>query len=331
MHRKEYFYHKGMTRRGPFTPFGARDDNSPHRFRFDSTGNSIPKALTLECFFDARSKQNHESRITHERPRLVTADHARPPRRTLAGGGPVDAGEAGNFVSGDAFGGSGLSAGHARGAGGVRRGRDAGGRLPLRRRSGRAQPLLVLAYGVALVTAGAGLICPLVSPLVAALALLTVALYLFVYTPLKRKTTLNTLVGTVPGALPALGGWAAATGTLGGGGGWVIFAVLACWQMPHFLALAWMYRKDYDRGGYAMVSNNDPSGQRTAGQAVFFCTLLLAASALPYVTGDAGWVYLAGALPLGGWFLAESLRFEGGGSVERDAYCTARSTSTTRA
>jgi protoheme IX farnesyltransferase len=185
--------------------------------------------------------------------------------------------------------------------------RTAGRALP----AGRVSPRLVLGYGVALVTAGAGLICPLVSPLVAALALLTVALYLFVYTPLKRKTTFNTLVGTVPGALPALGGWAAATGTLWGGGGWVIFAVLACWQMPHFLALAWMYRKDYDRGGYAMVSKNDPSGQRTAGQAVFFCTLLLAASALPYVTGDAGWVYLAGALPLGGWFLAESLRFFG--------------------
>jgi protoheme IX farnesyltransferase len=183
--------------------------------------------------------------------------------------------------------------------------RTAGRALP----AGRVSPRLVLGYGVALVTAGAGLICPLVSPLVAALALLTVALYLFVYTPLKRKTTLNTLVGTVPGALPALGGWVAAGGALTAAGGWAIFAVLACWQMPHFLALAWMYRKDYDRGGYAMVSKNDPTGRRTAGQAVVFCALLLGTSALPYATGDAGWVYLAGALPLGGWFFVESLRF----------------------
>jgi protoheme IX farnesyltransferase len=176
--------------------------------------------------------------------------------------------------------------------------------------AGRVSPRLVLYYGLALVAAGVGLLCPLVGPLTAALALLTVGLYLFVYTPLKRKTTLNTLVGTVPGALPALGGYAAATGGLGAGG-WAIFAVLACWQMPHFLALAWMYRKDYTRGGYAMVSGTDPSGRRTAGQAVFFCVLLLAASVLPFLTGDAGWLYLAGALPLGGWFFAESLRFLG--------------------
>ena len=174
--------------------------------------------------------------------------------------------------------------------------------------AGRVSPRFALCYGVALITGGVGLLCPLVSPLVAALALLTAALYLFVYTPLKRKTTFNTLVGTVPGALPALGGYAAATGTLGAGG-WAIFAVLACWQMPHFLALAWMYRKDYTRGGYAMVSGEDPTGRRTAGQAVAFCVLLLCASVLPFATGDAGWLYLAGAFPLGAWFLAESLRF----------------------
>lgn len=174
--------------------------------------------------------------------------------------------------------------------------------------AGRVSPRLVLRYGIALIAVGVGLLCPLVGPLVAALALLTAALYLFIYTPLKRRTTLNTLIGTVPGALPALGGYAAATGTLGAGG-WAIFAVLASWQMPHFLALAWMYRKDYARGGYAMVSCCDPNGARTAGQAVLFCALLVATSTLPFFTGDAGWLYLAGVLPLGGWFFAESLRF----------------------
>ncbi|PSQ99337.1 MAG: protoheme IX farnesyltransferase [Bacteroidetes bacterium QS_9_68_14] len=179
--------------------------------------------------------------------------------------------------------------------------------------AGRVSPRFALRYGIGLIAAGVALLCPLVSPLVAALALLTAALYLFVYTPLKRKTSLNTLVGTVPGALPALGGYAAATGgglsALTGAGGWAIFTVLACWQMPHFLALAWMYRNDYTRGGYAMVSRKDPTGARTAGQAVLFCTLLVGASAFPFATGDAGSLYLAGALPLGGWFLAESLRF----------------------
>lgn len=174
--------------------------------------------------------------------------------------------------------------------------------------AGRVSPTTALGYGIGLVAAGVGLLCPLVSPLVAVLALLSVALYVFVYTPLKRTTSLNTLVGTVPGALPALGGYAAATGTLGAGG-WAIFAVLACWQMPHFLALAWMYRKDYTRGGYAMISRDDPSGRRTAGEAVAFSALLVGTSALPFLTGDAGWLYLAGALPLGIWFFVESLRF----------------------
>ncbi len=174
--------------------------------------------------------------------------------------------------------------------------------------SGRVAPKAARNYGLALIAAGVALLCPLVNPLTAALALLTAALYLLVYTPLKRKTKYNTLVGTVPGALPALGGYAAATGTLGAPG-WALFAILATWQMPHFLALAWMYRNDYARGGYRMLPVVEPEGASTARQTVLFTALLLVASVLPVFTGATGGWYLIGALPLGAWFLATAVTF----------------------
>jgi protoheme IX farnesyltransferase len=105
--------------------------------------------------------------------------------------------------------------------------------------AGRVSPTAVRTVGTGMVCAGVGLLCPLVNPLTAILAALTAILYLYVYTPLKQTTKWNTLIGTVPGALPALGGYTAATGDVGAAG-WAIFAILACWQMPHFLSLAWM-------------------------------------------------------------------------------------------
>lgn len=176
--------------------------------------------------------------------------------------------------------------------------------------AGRLAPATARTFGVVLVCVGVGLICPLVNPLTALLAALTVALYLFVYTPLKQKTKYNTLVGTLPGALPALGGYTAATGAFGWTGA-AIFLVLLTWQMPHFLALAWMYRHDYARGGYAMLPVLEPSGDSTARQMLFFTVLLLAVSVVPFFTGAAGWLYLAGAVPLGLWFVASALRFYG--------------------
>jgi heme o synthase len=162
--------------------------------------------------------------------------------------------------------------------------------------------------GYLLGAAGIGLLCPLTNPLTAILAGLAFALYVYVYTPLKLRSTWNTLMGTLPGALPALGGWTAATGNLYPGG-WTIFAILAVWQMPHFLSLAWMYRKDYARGGFAMVSVNDDSGRRTSGESLAYTVLLLPISLSPIVFASAGWIYALGVIPLGVYFTIKSYRF----------------------
>jgi heme o synthase len=156
-------------------------------------------------------------------------------------------------------------------------------------------------FGWFLVVTGVCILCPLVNPLTGILAAGTVALYLFVYTPLKRVSTLNTLVGTIPGALPALGGFTAATGTFGAAG-WAIFAVLICWQIPHFYALAWMYRADYARGGHRMLSVTAPDGKALVGYVIVFSILMVAASIVPYTVGASGLLYLIGAVALGVWF-----------------------------
>ena len=174
--------------------------------------------------------------------------------------------------------------------------------------SGRLAPAHARAFGVGLVMAGVGLLCPLTNGLTGVLASLTVVLYLFVYTPLKRRTKWNTLIGTVPGALPALGGFTAATGTFGAGG-WIMFGVLAAWQMPHFFALAWMYRKDYDRAAHLMLPVVEPDGTSTVQQTVGFTVLLVVLSVLPTVLGLTSWLYLAGALGLGLMFLIPTVAF----------------------
>ncbi len=174
--------------------------------------------------------------------------------------------------------------------------------------SGRIAARAALFFGIGLTTAGVAIILFLVNVLTAALAALTVGLYLFVYTPLKRRTKYNTLIGTIPGALPALGGFAAATGTLGFGG-WALFVILALWQMPHFMSLAWMYRKDYARAGYVMLPVVEPGGDSTARQTLLFTMLLAPASLLPTVVGVTGGVYLAGALVLSIWFLLPAYSF----------------------
>ena len=174
--------------------------------------------------------------------------------------------------------------------------------------SGRVSPATARYLGMLLVFAGIGLLCPVANALTAALAILTVLLYLYVYTPLKRRTKYNTLIGTIPGALPALGGWTAATGNLALGG-WTLFAILAVWQMPHFLSLAWMYRKDYERAHYQMLPVVEPDGHSTALQTLAFTALLIPLGLGPYLVGIAGPVYLIGALLLGLYFLRPALVF----------------------
>ena len=140
------------------------------------------------------------------------------------------------------------------------------------------------------------------------LGALTLASYLFVYTPLKRLTTLNTAVGAIPGALPPLMGWTAARGEVTGEG-WALFAILFFWQLPHFLAIAWMYREDYARAGFVMLPVVDPTGARTGRQALSHTLGLLPVSLCPFLFGLAGPVYLAGALALGAGFAWRAFQF----------------------
>jgi len=136
----------------------------------------------------------------------------------------------------------------------------------------------------------------------------SLVLYLFIYTPLKRISWLNTAAGAVPGALPALMGWTAATGQLSGPG-WVLFAILAFWQIPHFLAIAWVYREEYARAGFKMLPNVDPTGRRCGWQAVVHSIALLLVSLCPFLLKMAGTGYFIGALSLGLVFVWFAVRF----------------------
>jgi protoheme IX farnesyltransferase len=185
----------------------------------------------------------------------------------------------------------------------ARMARTAGRPLP----SGRLEPTEAAIFGAAITVLGLGLLAG-TTPLAALLAALTSASYLLVYTPLKRRTTLNTHIGAVPGALPALIGWAAARGTLDAAA-WTLFALVYLWQIPHFLAIAWLYRDDYARGGFRMLPSADPEGIVTGRQALLGAAALLPASLLPALAGLAGTLYFAGALLLGAWFIRRALAF----------------------
>jgi protoheme IX farnesyltransferase len=173
--------------------------------------------------------------------------------------------------------------------------------------SGRLRPAEALAFGLALTCAGLLELTLGCGPLAATVAFASWASYVFVYTPLKTVTSLSTLVGAVPGALPPVIGWAAARGTLDAGAA-VLFAILFLWQVPHFLAIAWLYRDDYAEGGLPMLPVLDPAGRLTFRQAVAHCIALLLVSLAPTAAGMAGLVYLAGAAALGAALTAVALR-----------------------
>ena len=173
--------------------------------------------------------------------------------------------------------------------------------------SGRRSPRAVLTCGILVIAAGLATL-GFVNLLTLLLAAGTVGLYLGAYTPLKRRSTLNTLVGTIPGALPALGGYTASTGALGPAG-WALFAILALWQMPHFLALAWIYRKDYARAGYQMLPVIKPDPRSTTLRTLVYTATLVVASVMPTVIGATGWIYLVAALLTGAWFLTPVVYF----------------------
>ena len=174
--------------------------------------------------------------------------------------------------------------------------------------AGRILPRHAFALGAALAIAGVVYLAVTRNALSAFLAAATIAVYLLAYTPLKRISTVNTLVGAVPGALPPVVGWAAATGRLEGAA-WSLFAILFCWQIPHFFAIAWMYRDDYARGGFRMLSEDDETGVRSASQGVLFCMLLLIITGVPTYLGLTTQIYLPVALVLGCWFTYMAMQF----------------------
>ena len=145
--------------------------------------------------------------------------------------------------------------------------------------------------------------------LAAVLAAVTVAIYVFAYTPLKRMTTLNTLVGAVPGAIPPMIGWAVATGRINYGA-WLLFALMFLWQMPHFLAIAWMYREDYAQAGFVMLPGRDPAGFSTGRQCVNYAFITWIVGLLPSVVGLTSGGYFLSAFALGLLFTISAVRFQ---------------------
>ncbi len=172
--------------------------------------------------------------------------------------------------------------------------------------SGRLDVSAARVFAATLTVGGVLYLAFLVNLLTAMFAALTVISYVFVYTPLKKVSSLSTLVGAVPGALPIVGGWTAAGAPLGAAV-WSLFWVLFLWQLPHFLALAWMYREDYAKAGLRMLSVGDESGI-TFRQAMLYAVALLPTSLAPYVLGVTGRLYFMGALLLSGWYVYAGVR-----------------------
>ena len=164
------------------------------------------------------------------------------------------------------------------------------------------------ALGALLSLAGLAELAVFTNLTAAAVAAVTLVSYVFLYTPLKTRTSLATLVGAVPGALPPVIGWAAATGTVSGPA-IVLFAIVFLWQMPHFLAIAWMYRDDYARAGIPLLPVLEPDGRRTGHQALLYAAVLWPVSLLPVMAGLAGLPYSAIATVLGFLYIGLSVRF----------------------
>lgn len=183
--------------------------------------------------------------------------------------------------------------------------------------AGRLSSFEVLSFG--LLCGGSGtvyLLVALPSPCAAALAGFTFLAYVCIYTPLKRITTLNTLVGAIPGAMPPVIGWCAVKGEVTSEA-LTLFVVLFLWQVPHFLAIAWMYREEYARAGLCMLPVIDADGSITGRQMILYCLALVFTSLGPVLLGAAGLLYIVGALLLGAYFTRSAFRFRKHCSLER--------------
>jgi protoheme IX farnesyltransferase len=172
----------------------------------------------------------------------------------------------------------------------------------------RLQPLEGVLFGAAITVAGLLLIAASSNVVAAGVALATLLSYVAVYTPLKRRSSFSTVIGAIPGALPPIIGWAAVTGTVPAQA-WTLFGIMFLWQLPHFLAIAWMYREDYARAGFPMLPVLEPDGRSTARQSLVYAAALVPLSLAPMLMGMTGEVYFAGALVLGLGFLWLTLKF----------------------
>lgn len=174
--------------------------------------------------------------------------------------------------------------------------------------AGRITPRAALVFSSGIAIVGTVYLGLAVNWLTAALGAFTLASYIFVYTPLKRISTINTIIGAIPGAVPPLMGWTAATNELALGG-WLIFGILFLWQLPHFMAISWLHREDYARGGFAMLAVRDADGAAVARQAIFYTLALIPVSVAPSLLGMTGTVYFIGAAAAGTALLAATIRF----------------------
>jgi protoheme IX farnesyltransferase len=173
--------------------------------------------------------------------------------------------------------------------------------------SGRLFPFEALWFGISLTLMSEVYLALFVNVLTALLGLTVITGYLFVYTPLKTRTSLSTALGAFPGAMPPLMGWTAARGEIDVAA-WVLFAIVFLWQFPHFLSIAWMYREDYGRAGIRMLPVVEPDGRVTGQQIIAYSLMLVPVSLLPTLVGISGKVYLVAAALLGLLFLASSVR-----------------------
>jgi protoheme IX farnesyltransferase len=163
-------------------------------------------------------------------------------------------------------------------------------------------------FAVVLSVGGLAVLAAVVNLLSSVVAMTTLVTYAAIYTPLKRYTSFATVIGAIPGALPPVIGWAAARNELSQGA-WVLFGIVFLWQLPHFLAIAWIYREDYARAGFPMLPVVEPDGRSTARQSVVYAAALLPLSLAPTLVGMSGSVYFAGALALTLLFVGLAIRF----------------------
>lgn len=180
----------------------------------------------------------------------------------------------------------------------------------------KVSPNEALMFGILLCLGAETYLFFLVNALTAVLGIVVIVGYVFLYTPLKTRTSASTAIGALPGAMPPLMGWTAAANeiTLGA---WALFALLFLWQFPHFLAIAWMYKDEYAKAGIKMLPVVEPEGKITAQQIVIFTIILLPISVAPYFLGFAGLIYLVGSIVLGVWFLKSSIEMARVKTVEK--------------